>query len=169
MSGGILKVSPPVLQSAATSFDQAADGLGSLQAAVSLGAAAAAAPSLQIAAASLAAQSDVASETAALADGARQFSGNLQTAARWYEKRDQAAAEAIKKIGPASCSWPLGMGALGVNVIGYVCQRRSSSATLQYARRRVDHSPLEALMHACEGRRHLEALPESAIRRSHGP
>ena len=141
-----------MLQSAATCFDQAADGLGSLQAAVSL-----------------AAQSDVASETEALADGARQFSGNLQTAARWYEKRDQAAAEAIKKISPASCSWPLGMGALGVNVIGYVCQRHRSSATLQCARRRVDHSPLEALMHACEGRRHLEALPESAIRRSHGP
>jgi len=33
-----------------------------------------------------------------VADGARQFSENLQTAARWYEKRDQAAADAITKI-----------------------------------------------------------------------
>jgi hypothetical protein len=32
------------------------------------------------------------------ADGARQFSENLQTAARWYEKRDRYAAEAITKI-----------------------------------------------------------------------
>jgi hypothetical protein len=70
VSGGTLKVNPPVLQSAATSFGQATEGLGSLQAAASL----------------------------AEADDARQFSGNLQTAARWYERRDQAAAEAIKKI-----------------------------------------------------------------------
>ncbi len=96
MSGGKLKVNPPVLQNAATSFDQAAEGLGSLQAAASL--AEAAVPALQIAVASLAAQSDVASETTALADDARQFSGSLRTVARWYERRDQAAAEAIKKI-----------------------------------------------------------------------
>jgi len=37
MSGGNLKVSPAVLQSAATSFGQAADGLGSLQADAPLG------------------------------------------------------------------------------------------------------------------------------------
>jgi uncharacterized protein YukE len=98
VSGGKLKVNPPVLQNAATSFDQAAEGLGSLQAAASLAEAAAAVPALQIAVASLAAQSDVASETTALADDARQFSGSLRTVARWYERRDQASAEAIKKI-----------------------------------------------------------------------
>jgi hypothetical protein len=76
MSGGTLKVNPPVLQSAATSFGQAADGLGSLQAAASLADAAATVPSLQIAVASLGAQSDVAAETTALADGAHKFSGN---------------------------------------------------------------------------------------------
>jgi hypothetical protein len=97
VSGGTLKVNPPVLQSAATSFGQAAEGLGSLRAAASLAEAAAAVPSLQIAVASLAARCDVASETTALTDDATQFSGNLQTAARWYERRDQAAAEAIKK------------------------------------------------------------------------
>jgi hypothetical protein len=96
MSGGTLKVDPPVLQSAATSFGQAADGLGSLQSAASLAEAAAAVPSLQIADACRKAQSDVAAEAAAVSDGVRQFSGNLQTAARWYEKRDEAAAEAIK-------------------------------------------------------------------------
>jgi excreted virulence factor EspC (type VII ESX diderm) len=98
MSGGTLKVDPVVLQGAATSFGQAADGLGTLQAAASLGDAAAAVPSLQIAVASLAAQSDVAAETAALADGAREFGDSLGTAARWYEGRDQAAADAIDKI-----------------------------------------------------------------------
>ena len=99
-----LKVDPGVLHSAGTSFGQAADGLGSLQADASLADAAAAVPSLSIAVASQAAQSDVASETAALADGARRFGENLGTAARWYEKRDQAAAEAIKKIGSASAA-----------------------------------------------------------------
>jgi hypothetical protein len=69
VSGGTLKVNPPVLQSAATPFGQAAEGLGSLQAAASLAEAAAAVPSLQIAVASLAARCDVASETTAPSDG----------------------------------------------------------------------------------------------------
>ena len=98
MSGGTLKVDPAVLQSAATSFGQATDGLRGLHAEAALSDAAAAVPSLQTAAACLTARSDVAAETVALADGARQFSDNLGTAARWYEKRDQAAAEAINEI-----------------------------------------------------------------------
>lgn len=93
-----LKVDAGVLHSAGTSFGHAADGLGSLQADASLGAAAAAVPSLQTAAACRTARSDVAAATAEVAEGARQLSENLHTAARWYEMRDQAAAEAITKI-----------------------------------------------------------------------
>jgi len=93
-----LKVDAGVLHSAGTLFGQVADGLGMLDADASLGDAAAAVPSLQTAAACLAAQSDLAAATEEVADGARQFSENLQTAARWYEKRDQAAADAITKI-----------------------------------------------------------------------
>jgi hypothetical protein len=33
-----------------------------------------------------------------VADGARQFSENLGSSARWYEKRDRAAGDAIEKI-----------------------------------------------------------------------
>ena len=93
-----LKVDAGVLHSAGTLFGQVADGVEMLHADASLGDAAAAVPSLQTAAACLAAQSDVAAATAEVADGARRFSDNLQTAASWYEKRDQAAADAITKI-----------------------------------------------------------------------
>jgi hypothetical protein len=98
MSGGSLRVDPAVLYSAATSFGQAADGLGNLQAGAPLGDAAAAVPSLQTGAACGKAQADIAAETAAVADGARQFGNSLETAARWYDTRDEAAAEAIEKI-----------------------------------------------------------------------
>jgi Excreted virulence factor EspC, type VII ESX diderm len=84
MSGGTLYVHPAVLRSAGTSFGQAADGLGSLQADTPLSDSAAAVPSLQAAVAWRKAQSDVAAETAAVSDGARQFSENLEAAARWY-------------------------------------------------------------------------------------
>jgi hypothetical protein len=97
-----LKVDAGVLHCAGTSFGQAAEGLGSLQADASLGDAAAAVPLLQIAAACATAQSDVGAATVEVAEGARQFSENLETAARWYERRDQAAAEAITKIGSPS-------------------------------------------------------------------
>ena len=98
MSGGSLRVEPAVLHSAATSFGQAAGGLGSLQADAPLSDAAAAVPSLQTGAACGKAQADIAAETAAVAAGARQFSENLGTAARWYDARDEAAADAIEKI-----------------------------------------------------------------------
>jgi hypothetical protein len=87
-----------VLHSAGTSFDQVADGLGSLQAGAPLGDAAAAVSSLRTAAACRTVQSDVVAATAEAADGARAFSENVQAAARWYEMRDQTAAEAITKI-----------------------------------------------------------------------
>ena len=86
-----------MLRSAATSFDKAAAGVSGLHADACLSDAAASVPSLQTGAACRKAQSEVAAETAAVADGARQFSENLATAARWYAQRDQVAAEAIKK------------------------------------------------------------------------
>jgi hypothetical protein len=44
---------------------------------------------------------DAASEVAAVSDEGRGFSENLAAAARWCEKRDQAAANAIENIGRA--------------------------------------------------------------------
>jgi hypothetical protein len=98
MSGGTLEVDPAVIDSAGTAFGQAGDALGNLHADAPLGDAAAAVPALQTAAACRTAQSEVAAESSAVADGARQFSENLGSAARWYEKRDRAAADAIEKI-----------------------------------------------------------------------
>jgi hypothetical protein len=40
----------------------------------------------------------VAAVTADLAKNARQYGDNLQTAAKWYQQRDQTAAVAIEKI-----------------------------------------------------------------------
>jgi hypothetical protein len=40
----------------------------------------------------------VTAEVTAAAADARQFSDNLEAAARWYENRDQVAADAINKI-----------------------------------------------------------------------
>ena len=87
-----------MLHSAATSFGQAADGLAGLQADTPLNEAAAAVPSLQTGAACGRAQVDIAAETTAVAADARRFSENLATAAHWYHKRDQTAAEALEKI-----------------------------------------------------------------------
>jgi hypothetical protein len=94
MSGGSLRVDPAVFHSAGTTFAQAADGLDGLQADASLSEAAAAVRLLHTGAACRKAQAEIVAETAAVADGARQFSENLGTAARWYDGRDQAAAEA---------------------------------------------------------------------------
>ena len=58
----------------------------------------AAVPQLQTGSACQQAQSDVAAQTTAVADGAREFSSNLNTAAGWYQNRDQASADAIEKI-----------------------------------------------------------------------
>jgi hypothetical protein len=93
-----LKVDPVVLQTAANSVSGAAEELAGLQADAPLGDAAAAVSRLQTAAACRTAQAEVGRETRAVADGARQFGENLAKAARWYETRDEAAAEAITKI-----------------------------------------------------------------------
>jgi uncharacterized protein YukE len=99
VSGGNLRVNPPVLQSAGTSFGQAADGLSGLQADAPLADAAGAVSQLKTADACRKAQSEVAAAVTALAERARNYGENLHTAAGRYAKRDQEAAEAIKKIG----------------------------------------------------------------------
>ncbi len=97
MSGN-LDVDPAVLRSAATSFEQVADGLGDVHADVPLTDAAASVPALQTAVACRTAASEVATEVVAVADNARRFSGNLQAAAGAYEMRDQTSAAALSKI-----------------------------------------------------------------------
>jgi hypothetical protein len=101
MSDGTLEIDPVLLRSAATSFGQTAEQLGSLHADEPLTDAAASVTSLQTAAACRTAESAVAAGVAAVSDAARQFGENLGAAARWYETRDVAAADAIKKIGGA--------------------------------------------------------------------
>jgi excreted virulence factor EspC (type VII ESX diderm) len=98
MSRETLDVDPAVLRSAGTSFGQAADGLAHLSADAPLSDAAAAVPSLQTAAACRDAETKVAAETAAVAEGVRQFSESLGSAARSYERRDEAAAGGIENI-----------------------------------------------------------------------
>jgi phosphosulfolactate synthase (CoM biosynthesis protein A) len=93
-----LKVDPAELQNAAELVGRAAEGLSGLQADAPLADAAAAVSRLQTAEACRKAQADVAAQTAAVADGARHLGENLGAAARWYEIRDEAAAEAIQKI-----------------------------------------------------------------------
>jgi hypothetical protein len=73
MSDGTLEIDPVVLRSAATSFGQTAEQLGSLHADEPLTDAAAAVTSLQTAAACRTAESAVAAEVAAVSDAARQF------------------------------------------------------------------------------------------------
>jgi hypothetical protein len=97
-NGGVLKVNSQALQSAATVFGQVRDGLAGLQADAPLGDAANAVSQLQTAAACRIAESGVAATVTSLADYARVYGENLHTAAARYEKRDHAAAEAIKRI-----------------------------------------------------------------------
>ena len=92
-----LKVDPAELQNVAELVGRAADRLSGLQADAPLADAATAVSRLQTAEACRKAQADVAAQTAAVADGARQFSENLGAAARWYDMRDEVAAAAIQK------------------------------------------------------------------------
>lgn len=98
--GGELRVDPAVLQTAGTSFGQAGDGISGLGADAPLGEAAGAVPQLATAAACQQAASVVASETTALANGARTYGGNLGAAARQYQGRDEASAGAIEQTVP---------------------------------------------------------------------
>jgi hypothetical protein len=93
-----LDVDPAVLCSAATTFDQSADVLSALHAQEQLNDAAAAVPALKVAGACRVAAIGVALEMAAVSDNARGFSENLEAAARAYENRDQAAADAIENV-----------------------------------------------------------------------
>jgi hypothetical protein len=93
-----LKVDPAELRNAAELVGRAADGLAGLHADAPLGEAAAAVSRLQTADACRKAQADIATRVSAAADGVRQFGENLGSAARWYEMRDEAAANAISKI-----------------------------------------------------------------------
>lgn len=98
MSGDVLKVNPDVLRSVGAAFGQAGDGLAAVQADVPLSDAAAAVPQLQTAAACGKAASDVAAAMTAIADGARKYGENVNSAAHQYQTRDEASAEAIRKI-----------------------------------------------------------------------
>ena len=94
----ILGVDPAVLRSAATTFEQTADGLSGVQAQAELNDAAAAVPALHTGGACRAAATEVAAELAAVKDAARRFGENLNAAASAYEHRDQAAAGVIADI-----------------------------------------------------------------------
>ncbi len=98
MSGDVLKVNPDVLRSVGAAFGQAGDGLASVQADAPLRDAAGAVPQLQTGSACGKAASDVAAEMTALANGARKYSENVNSAAHQYQTRDEASAAAIRKI-----------------------------------------------------------------------
>lgn len=98
MSGGTLKVDTAMLQTAGICFRHAGIELADLRADAPLGEAASAVPQLRTADACQRAESEIADRTTALAEGARAFGDNLSAAADWYRQRDQASAEAIKKI-----------------------------------------------------------------------
>jgi Excreted virulence factor EspC, type VII ESX diderm len=97
-AGEILRVNPDVLRTVGTAFGQAGDGLAGVHPDAPLGDAASAVPQLQTAAACGKAQADVATEMAALADGARKYGEKLNSAAHLYQTRDEASAAAIRKI-----------------------------------------------------------------------
>ncbi len=98
MSGDVLKVNPDVLRSVGAAFGQASDGLAKVQADVPLRDAASAVPQLETAAACNKAATDVAAAMTAIADGARKYGENVNSAAQQYQTRDEASAEAIRKI-----------------------------------------------------------------------
>jgi hypothetical protein len=99
VSGGdVLKVDPDVLRKVGKAFGQAGDGLAGVGADAPLSEAASAVPQLQTAAACAKAQADVAAEMKVLVDGARKYAENLNNAAQQYQARDEASAEAIRRI-----------------------------------------------------------------------
>lgn len=98
MSGETLRVDPGALTSAATAFGQAGAGLAGLGADGPLGEAATAVPQLATATACQQAQSAVAADTTAVADDAKTYAGNLESAASRYETQDQVAAASINKV-----------------------------------------------------------------------
>ncbi|WP_102144069.1 type VII secretion target [Mycobacterium hubeiense] len=95
-----LKVDPSVLQTVGASFGEAGAGIAGIGADAPLGDAAGAVPQLATASACQLAASAVASETTAIADGARTYGGNLNSAAGQYQGKDETAADAIKHTVP---------------------------------------------------------------------
>jgi hypothetical protein len=98
MSGEVLRVNPPALDSAGTAFGQAAAGVAGLQADAPLAEAAGAVAALQTAGACRQAQADVAALTATAAAAAAEYGGNLHSAAARYESADNAGRDAITKV-----------------------------------------------------------------------
>lgn len=95
---GPLDVDPTVLRSAATTFDQTAENLAGMQAQAPLNDAAAAVSGLVTAGACRNAATELAAEVAAVSETARRFGENLEAAARAYENRDRAGANAIVNV-----------------------------------------------------------------------
>jgi len=93
-----LKVEPEVLHRVGTVFERAGSDIAGMGADAPLGEAVAAVPQLKTADACRKAEADVAAQTTAAAEAARGYGEKLKAAARWYEMRDAAAANAIKKI-----------------------------------------------------------------------
>jgi hypothetical protein len=93
-----LIVEPAALTGAANAFNQAGAGLAGLSAAAPLGEAAAAVPQLATAGACMEAQSAVAADTTAVAEAAKSYGSNLNSAASQYETQDQAAAASIDEV-----------------------------------------------------------------------
>lgn len=98
MSGEVLQVNPPTLDSAGTAFDHAASGLASLHADSSLGEAAGAVAALQTAGACRNAQAGIGAMTASVAAAARAYGADLKAAASRYETGDRAARDAIAGV-----------------------------------------------------------------------
>jgi hypothetical protein len=94
----VLKVDPDVLRKVGTAFGKAGDGLAGVDAGTPLGEAASAVPQLQTAAACAKAQDDVTAEIKVLADDARKYAENLNSAAQQYQTGDEASAAAIRRI-----------------------------------------------------------------------
>ncbi|MBS9532790.1 ESX-1 secretion-associated protein [Mycobacterium sp. M1] len=94
----MLIVDPAVLDSVAADFSGIGDDLDGLDAGAPLGDAAAGVPQLTTAAACRNAQSTVETDTAALADAARDYAESLHKAATDYRLRDSASAETITRV-----------------------------------------------------------------------
>lgn len=98
MSGEVLQVNPPALDSSGTAFEQVASGLANLHADAPLGEAASAVPALLTAGACRNAQTGIGTMTASVAAAARGYGANLKAAASRYETGDRAARDAIARV-----------------------------------------------------------------------
>lgn len=93
-----LRVDPAALTSAGAAFRHAGAELANLGADRPLGDAADAVPQLATASACHKAQSAVAADTTAIAEAAKAYGRNLDSAASLYQTQDEAAGASIDKI-----------------------------------------------------------------------